>query len=116
MSSLGHVKQTADNTFEGNLSLLDFESEIVIRPFDGPVFSANAPEMTIYAKRRGGRLIEIGTARKRKAKSSGETYTALAIKHPQVTGMGGEPLFANLGIANDMPQDTDDGEIYAIIA
>lgn len=116
MSSLGHVKKTDTNTFEGNLSLLDFESQIVIRPFGGQTFSPNAPEMTIYAKRPNGRMIEIGTARVREAKSTGQPYTALAIKHPQVTGMGGQPLFANLGVANDMDQDTDDGEIFAIIA
>ena len=50
----------------------------------------------------------IGTARVRTSKKSGEPYVNLAIKHPEIT-RGGPPIFANLGVANDV--ENEDGNV-----
>ncbi len=108
MSNLGYVTRTGENRYKGELSgLLTWRGRIELRPLnDG--FSPNAPEMEIVAENGA----QIGTARVRVSKKSGEHYVNLAIKHPQIARGG--PIFANLGRANDV--ENEDGDVFAIIA
>ncbi len=108
MSNLGYVTKTAENRYKGELSgLLTWRGKIELRPLND-TFSANAPEMEIVAENGA----QIGTARIRTSKKSGEQYVNLAIKHPQIAP--GRPIFANLGPANDV--ENEDGNVFAIIA
>jgi len=106
MSNIGYVKQTGEHRYEGELSgLLTWRGKIRLQPLTGAV-SANAPEMEVVAENGA----QIGTARVRVSKKSGNPYVNLAIKHPQIARGG--PIFANLGPANDQ----DDEDVFAIIA
>lgn len=108
MSNLGYVTRTGENRYKGELSgLLTWRGRIELRPLNDAV-SPNAPEMEVVAENGA----QIGTARVRVSKKSGETYVNLAIKHPQIARGG--PIFANLGRANDV--DNEDGDVFAIIA
>ncbi len=108
MSTIGYVKKTGDDRFEGVINgLLTWRGKISLQPLSDAV-SANAPEMEVVAE-NGAR---IGTARYRVSGKSGERYVNIAIKHPQIVGSGARPLFANLGHAND----ADDPDAFAIIA
>lgn len=108
MSNLGYVTQTGENRFKGELTgLLTWRGRIELRPLTDAV-SPNAPEMEIVAENGA----QIGTARYRVSKKSGEHYVNLAIKHPQIARGG--PIFANLGRANDVADE--DGAVFAIIA
>lgn len=108
MSNLGYVTRTGENRYKGELTgLLTWRGRIELRPLSDAL-SPNAPEMEIVAENGA----QIGTARVRVSKKSGETYVNLAIKHPQIARGG--PIFANLGRANDV--DNEDGDVFAIIA
>jgi uncharacterized protein (DUF736 family) len=109
MSNLGYVTKTGENRFEGALSgMLTWNGKIRLQPL-GERVSENAPEMEIVTENG----VQIGTARVRVSKKSGQPYVNLAIKHPQITG-GRAPLYANLGAANDV--ENEDGSVFAIIA
>ena len=109
MTTLGYLTQTGEHRFEGELTgLLSFRGRINIRPLQDRR-TENAPEMEVVSESGA----PIGTARVRTSKKSGEPYVNLAIKHPEIT-RGGPPIFANLGVANDV--ENEDGTVFAVIA
>lgn len=109
MSNLGYVKRTGDDAYEGTLNLMNYSGPVKLRPLDASNrLSANAPDMVIVIPNRGG-FTEIGTARNRTGKESGKPYVGLTIKHPELVQ---QPLFCNLGPANDV----DDEDVLALIA
>lgn len=107
MSSLGYVKQVGENRYQGRLTLIGFSADIQLRPLED-ARGANAPDMEIVA----GGGVPIGSARNKVGKTSGKPYVALAIRHPQIAGTQAQPIFANLGPANDV----DEEDVLAIIA
>lgn len=99
----GFVKKTGDDQYDGNLSLLTFQGPIQLRPCKSD--RENKPDMIVFSNG-----IEIGSARNRVGRVSGNEHVSMALKHPQITGQQ-DVLFANLGVASGQ----DDEDVFAVI-
>ena len=91
--NIGSVTKKDDGSFEGKLSLMAYQGDIVILPVTDAKEGADAPDFTVNTVSQTGTLFRVGSARNKVGKTSRKPYVAVVINHFEITA---KPIFGNL--------------------